>query len=167
MAQLAARFAASLFARHVRFRVVEAARFLSRDFLSHADRERRKLESEAASTERRISELTANLEKEVRQLQELRLALRDLEEVLGVAPQLQMRTGTEPLGGRELREAAVTLLIQLDPPEPIHYRDWFRLLTEAGYDVAGQNPEATFLAQVSQDKRVRRIGRKSGLYELA
>ena len=63
--------------------------------------------------------------------------------------------GSEPehgyLRGYEIREAAVRVLRNLHPsPRQIHYSDWFDLVRAAGYDIAGRDPLATFLTQVSR-----------------
>jgi septal ring factor EnvC (AmiA/AmiB activator) len=50
-------------------------------------------------------------------------------------------------------------------PEALHYREWFELLAEAGYSVAGKDPLAVFLTQLSRSPLVRR-GTQSGVYEL-
>jgi hypothetical protein len=70
------------------------------------------------------------------------------------------------LRGPSIREAAVRVLLA-DPrrPEALHYRDWFNLLSEAGYSVAGKDPVAVFLTQLSRSPVVRR-GTQSGVYEL-
>lgn len=71
-----------------------------------------------------------------------------------------------PLRGPAIRRAAVRVLLQ-DPrrPEALHYREWFRLLQQAGYAVAGKDPLAVFLTQISRSPAVRR-GSQSGVYEL-
>jgi hypothetical protein len=70
------------------------------------------------------------------------------------------------LRGPAIRAAAVrVLLAHPHRPEALHYRDWFKLLTEAGYSVAGKDPVAVFLTQLSRSPVVRR-GTQSGVYEL-
>src|SRR5579875_1169754 len=54
------------------------------------------------------------------------------------------------------REAIRVLLAHPDRPEAMHYRDWFSLLSEAGFGVAGKNPLATFLTQLSRSPAVRK-----------
>ena len=73
--------------------------------------------------------------------------------------------------GRVVREAAARavavriLIAHPRRPEALHYREWFNLLTEAGYSVAGKDPLAVFLTQLSRSPLVRR-GTQSGVYEL-
>jgi hypothetical protein len=70
------------------------------------------------------------------------------------------------LRGPSIRAAAVTVLLAHPRrPEALHYRQWFDLLTEAGYSVAGKDPLAVFLTQLSRSPVVRR-GTQSGVYEL-
>jgi hypothetical protein len=52
-----------------------------------------------------------------------------------------------------------------DRPQALHYRDWFDALRAAGYAVAGKDPLAVFLTQLSRSPVVRR-GTQSGVYEL-
>ena len=70
------------------------------------------------------------------------------------------------LRGPAIRRTAVQLLLA-DPrrPEALHYREWFGLLETAGYAVAGKDPLALFLSQISRCPVVRR-GTQSGVYEL-
>ena len=70
------------------------------------------------------------------------------------------------LRGPEIRAAAVrVLLAHPRRPEALHYREWFQLLTEAGYAVAGKDPLAVFLTQLSRSPLVHR-GTQGGVYEL-
>jgi chromosome segregation ATPase len=70
------------------------------------------------------------------------------------------------LRGPAIRQTAVKLLLD-DPqhPQALHYRDWFALLERAGYAVAGKDPLAVFLTQISRSPVVRR-STQSGVYEL-
>jgi len=73
---------------------------------------------------------------------------------------------TSILRGPAIRAAAVrVLLAHPRRPEAVHYRQWFNLLTEAGYAVAGKDPLAVFLTQLSRSPLVRR-GTQGGVYEL-
>jgi hypothetical protein len=70
------------------------------------------------------------------------------------------------LRGPAIRAAAVrVLLAHPRRPEALHYREWFGLLAGAGYSVAGKDPLAVFLTQLSRSPLVRR-GTQSGVYEL-
>ncbi len=95
-------------------------------------------------------------------------ALRDLGELVGIDPQLRLEHLDSRLGGQRLQEIAIQVLADRNPGgEPIHYKDWYRLLREAGYVVGGKDPQATFLASVARSPQVRSLGRRSGLYVIA
>ena len=70
------------------------------------------------------------------------------------------------LRGPAIRRAAVQVLRALpDRPQALHYRVWFEALRAAGFDVAGKDPLAVFLTQLSRSPVVRK-GTQSGVYEL-
>ena len=70
------------------------------------------------------------------------------------------------LRGPAIRVAAVrVLLAHPTRPEALHYRHWFALLGDAGYTVAGKDPLAVFLTQLSRSPLVRR-GTQRAVYEL-
>ena len=74
--------------------------------------------------------------------------------------------GATPLRGPAIRRVAVEVLrTRPDRPQALHYRDWFEALRAAGYAVAGKDPLAVFLTQLSRSPVVRR-GTQSGVYEL-
>lgn len=92
-------------------------------------------------------------------------ALRDLGELVGIDSQLRLEQLDSRLGGQRLQEIAVRVLAESDlGGRPIHYKDWYRLLREAGYVVSGKDPQATFLSSVSRSPHVRSVGNRSGLY---
>lgn len=68
------------------------------------------------------------------------------------------------LRGPAIRETAVALAAQAHR-HALHYRDWFSLLTDAGYQVAGKDPLAVFLTQISRSPLVRK-GTQAGVYEI-
>jgi hypothetical protein len=69
------------------------------------------------------------------------------------------------LRGPSIRETAVRLLIARGGIEALHYRAWFQMLADAGYTVAGKDPLAVFLTQISRSPLVRK-STQSGVYEL-
>jgi hypothetical protein len=112
----------------------------------------------------RLHELTERADGE---LEEATRMLRSVEEMLGLAPQLSIDAYSGELRGRRLREIAVQILRQRRAPgEIVHYRDWYELVTGAGVRVAGKDPLATFLTQVSQAAEVKSERPRSGLYRL-
>ncbi|HEY0318857.1 MAG TPA: hypothetical protein VGC49_11265 [Solirubrobacterales bacterium] len=95
-------------------------------------------------------------------------ALRELGELVGIDSQLRLEQLDSRLGGQRLQEIAVQVLAEQNPGgEPIHYKDWYRLLREAGYVVSGKDPQATFLSSVSRSPHVRSVGNRTGLYAVA
>ncbi|MEA2380429.1 MAG: hypothetical protein QOH72_400 [Solirubrobacteraceae bacterium] len=71
-----------------------------------------------------------------------------------------------PLRGPAIRRVAVEVLRGLpERPQALHYRDWFDAVRAGGHTVAGKDPLAVFLTQLSRSPVVRR-GTQSGVYEL-
>src|SRR3954447_18732871 len=68
------------------------------------------------------------------------------------------------LRGPDIREVAVKLLLD-NGREAMHYREWYELLERAGHEIAGKDPVAVFLTQLSRSPAVRR-GTRAGTYEL-
>lgn len=72
----------------------------------------------------------------------------------------------ELLRGPAIRRVAVEVLAAQSPAiEAMHYKDWYALLLAAGYGVAGKNPTAVFLTQLSRSPVVRKTT-SAGVYEL-
>ena len=70
------------------------------------------------------------------------------------------------LRGPVIRRTAVEVMLRHpERPEALHYRDWFEALRQAGFAVAGKDPLAVFLTQLSRSPAVRK-GSQSGVYEL-
>jgi ABC-type phosphate transport system auxiliary subunit len=69
------------------------------------------------------------------------------------------------LRGPAIRETAVRMLADSPHTEALHYRKWFELLKDAGYEVAGKDPLAVFLTQVSRSPAVRKTT-QAGVYEI-
>lgn len=173
-------------------RLLEAAA-AERDALAgHRDRlvaARERLRAELAAVERSLEEvdersdlllrLTGGRDADVRRGSGELVAntARPMEECADAEPQRTMRVAqTGPirpadrpgglLRGPAIRRAAVeVLLAQADRPEALHYRDWFDLVRAAGFDVAGKDPLAVFLTQLSRSPVIRR-GTQAGVYEL-
>lgn len=94
--------------------------------------------------------------------------LRELAALLGKDPQLRLEDLDERLRGQRLREVAIEILSrEVGPGQAIHYRQWYGLLTAAGYRVAGRDPLATFLIQIQRADGIQRVGQRSGRYQLA
>ncbi|HMJ94379.1 MAG TPA: hypothetical protein VK486_00905 [Thermoleophilaceae bacterium] len=94
-------------------------------------------------------------------------ALRELEGALGIAAQLQIEQLDPELGGKRLQEIAVEVLARsVQPGQPVHYREWYALLTAAGYRARGKDPVASFLSQINRSEDVEAVGGRSGRYRL-
>jgi hypothetical protein len=97
----------------------------------------------------------------------LEARVRELDELLGRAPQLRVDLQTPALQGQHLREAAVRILVEhRGTRRPIHYREWYDLLTESGFAAAGKDPLATFLTQITRSPLVERVDGGSGVYQI-
>ena len=72
--------------------------------------------------------------------------------------------GRHTLRGPAIRTTAVALLVA-SGRDALHYREWFELLTQAGHDVAGKDPLAVFLTQITRSPAVRK-GARPGEYVL-
>lgn len=95
------------------------------------------------------------------------LALKEAKEILGESSQLGLGDFDLRLGGKRLEEVAIEVLRSRDDPAAeIHYRDWFKLINDAGFRVGGQVPLNTFLAQLQRSEAVENMGRRTGLYRL-
>jgi len=70
------------------------------------------------------------------------------------------------LRGARIRETAVRVLAaHLQADAPVHYRDWFELLTAQGFMPTGKDPLATFLTQIGRSPVVQRTTTQ-GMYVL-
>jgi hypothetical protein len=87
--------------------------------------------------------------------------------MLGLAPQLSLESFHGELRGKKLQEIAIEVLRQRRGTEAVvHYKEWFDLLIEAGLRIAGRDPLATFLTQISRAPTVESVRPRSGLYKL-
>jgi hypothetical protein len=93
--------------------------------------------------------------------------LRSMAEALGVSSQTTIDELGGALRGRRLREVAVAILQKhRTPGAEVHYREWYELVASEGIAVAGRDPLATFLSQISRAEAVEAVGRRSGRYRL-
>jgi hypothetical protein len=110
----------------------------------------------------RLHELVERVDNDVADTARL---LRQMDEMIGLAPQLSLDVHGE-LRGQKLQDIAVELLRQRGAGVEVHYRDWFELLLDAGARVAGKDPLGSFLTQVSRAPAVESVRPRSGLYRL-
>lgn len=165
-------------------RRVEPLRQMKRRPSSPSARLLRAVAAERNGLRRRRDALLKRRRRIRSQLDELDGAIAELDERLAMISRLgaedptPQRQSPEPesepspkregavLRGPAIRAAAVKALrAHPQRPEALHYRRWFDLLNEAGYDVAGRDPLAVFLTQLSRSPLVRR-STQSGVYEL-
>lgn len=128
-------------------------------------RERDKLARRRAAA----AEALAAIEEQLGEVEErLELIDRLVPEAANVHP-LPARGGSagDGLKGAAIRRAAIDVLLARPggAAEPIHYKEWFRALEASGRPVAGKDPLAVFLTQISRSPVVRRTTH-SGVYEL-
>jgi chaperonin cofactor prefoldin len=165
-------------------RRVEPLRQMKRRPSSPSARLLRAVAAERNGLRRRRDALLKRRRRIQTQLDELDGAIAELDERLALISRLDdenpepSRQSAEPepetspdrggpvLRGPAIRAAAVkALLTHPQRPQALHYRQWFDLLEKAGYNVAGKDPLAVFLTQLSRSPLVRR-STQSGVYEL-
>jgi hypothetical protein len=136
-------------------------------FAATAREEAERLRARALEVRARGERWVKRGEEILAQADDLEARVRELDELLGRAPQLRIDLQTETLQGQQLREAAVRILAEgLGTRRPIHYRDWYRLFTESGHVAGGKDPLATFLTQITRSPLVHRVEGQSGVYEI-
>jgi hypothetical protein len=127
--------------------------------------ERADLERERTRLLREGSELRAALAQ-------IELALAEIDERRALLDRLappkepaqSEPTATDALSGPAIREVAVAPLVRAGGAA-MHYRDWYDLVTSDGHEIAGKDPLAVFLTQLSRSPAVRK-GPSPGVYEL-
>jgi len=87
-----------------------------------------------------------------------------LDRLAPIPPATEEEQGATLLRGPAIREAAVQILVD-HGREALHYREWFELIERAGHEIAGKDPLAVFLTQISRSPAVRK-GTRAGVYEL-
>ncbi len=136
--------------------------------------ERAELERHRARLAGEAADLRAALERIEAGLAEIdeRRGLLDRLAPPGEEAPIDVVAGDEPvappgprvLRGPAIRDAAVRVLVERGA-EALHYREWFALMTEAGHAIAGKEPLAVFLTQLSRSPVLRK-GARAGIYEL-
>lgn len=103
----------------------------------------------------------------LREADRLDQRVRELDELLGRAPQLRLDLQTRQLQGQALREEAARILLdQRGVRVAIHYREWFELVIAEGLTVAGKDPLATFLTSITRSPVIARVDAGQGVYQL-
>lgn len=130
------------------------------------ERERHRLRDELA----RIEAGLADVDERQRLLDRLapRAADQEIKPVAGASSGAAPAPADDAtvLRGPAIRETAVRLLLE-DPrgAEALHYREWFERLAEAGFAVAGKDPLAVFLTQLTRSPVLSK-STQAGVYEL-
>ena len=128
--------------------------------------------AERAELERHRAKLAAEAQQLRAALMRIEHGLAEIDERCGLLERLAPATETEQLEpetagllrGPAIRETAVAVLID-QGRDSIHYREWFDLLAQQGHAIAGKDPSAVFLTQISRSP-VMRKGMRAGVYEL-
>jgi hypothetical protein len=127
--------------------------------------EREELERHRARLAREAEELRAALARIEHGLEEIDERRGLLDRLAPTEPERHARPDDgHALRGPGIREVAVALLAD-NGREAMHYREWYELLERAGHTIAGKDPLAVFLTQISRSPAVRR-GNRAGVYEL-
>jgi hypothetical protein len=146
-------------------RLLRAALAERADLARHRDRltvERTRLLGEL----RQLDEAVAAVDRRLEVLAELAGAPEGAGAATDAAGAASRDENPTVLRGPAIREAAVRVLIaQPGPIEALHYRQWYELLGNAGFRVAGKDPLAVFLTQLSRSPLVRKTS-APGVYEV-
>ena len=148
-------------------RLLRAAQAEQADLLRHRERltsERSRLLSEL----RALDESLAAADRRLEVLVELAGPTGPVSGASAdpVGPEKPEEDARPVLRGPAIREAAIRVLIgQPEPIEALHYRQWYELLADAGFTVAGKDPLAVFLTQLTRSPLVRKTS-APGVYEV-
>lgn len=134
--------------------------------------------AESNRLSRQLARMAAKREEHEQAMEELEREMKVVEERIQLLGKLagedgvsasQLRAAGTPgkiiLRGATIREVAVPLLLQEAGENPMHYRRWYELLENAGYEVLGQRPDAVFLNQVTRSPLVK-SSTQPGIYSI-
>jgi septal ring factor EnvC (AmiA/AmiB activator) len=129
------------------------------------DRQRSQLNKRRESLQAKVDAIDEELEAVDQRLQVLEQLAESGGEPIEIREVRRTPDGdVQVLSGAAIREVAVPLLLSEHGVSPIHYRDWYALLTQAGYVVAGKRPDAVFLNQVNRSPLVWASTRSGNYY---
>jgi hypothetical protein len=126
--------------------------------------ERAELERHRERLANEARELRAALARIEQGLDEIDERCELLERIVPARPTPETPRPDNLLRGPAIREAAVAALLE-SGADALHYRDWYELLTREGHEIAGKDPLAVFLTQISRSPILRK-GARPGVYEL-
>jgi hypothetical protein len=114
-----------------------------------------------AAERERIRDRMDELKSELESLERLDGGLvehsRLLDQVIASEPGTTPSAEKAVLRGARLREEALRVLItRVGIRESVFYRDWYRLLRDAGFVVLAKRPEAAFLTTVTRSPLIQR-----------
>lgn len=131
----------------------------------------RAVAAEREQLRRRRERLAAEAGELRRALARIESGLADIDERCGLldrlappAPPEAPVNGGGTLRGPAIREVAVRTLVE-HGRDHLHYREWFELVAAGGHAIAGKDPLAVFLTQISRSPALRK-GARAGVYEL-
>lgn len=153
------------FARSVRSNLVVLAAPSSSTALRRAARQEH---ARIAGERDRIRERIAELRSELESLERVDSDLANQADLLTQVMARDSAPGADPgkvaLRGAGLREQAVRILVtRVGMRQPIGYREWYRLVREAGFIVLAKRPLAAFLTTVARSPLIER-GAEPGTY---
>ncbi len=142
-----------------------SARFLRAVAAERAELERHRNRLAAEATELRAA--LARIEHGLAEIDERCGLLDRLTENENKAPEHREEDDVDEstvLRGPAIRARAVAVLVARGR-DSLHYRRWFELLTGEGHVIAGKDPLAVFLTQITRSPVIRK-GEKAGVYAL-
>jgi hypothetical protein len=144
--------------------VLEATPSSTTSLQRAARQERARIAAERTRIQDRIGQLRAELDSLVRVDRDLNDQARLLDEVMARDTLAVSDSEKVVLRGAALREQALQVLVtRVGIRQVIGYRDWYRLVREAGFIVLAKRPIASFLTTVSRSPLVRK-GTEPGTY---
>jgi hypothetical protein len=157
---------------------MDAAFQPSQDLIAAARMDLERLRELAVSLRGRRAQLAREMEDLNRQLRDVGQQMRRLGDVIGLDPKTvahsergedeepEIVDGRQVLRGAHIREIAIRVLLdRSNPSADIHYRQWVQLIEQAGFQIAGRDPGAVLLTQISRSPLVVRAP-DSGQYRL-
>jgi hypothetical protein len=119
-----------------------------------AEREREKLQLQRLRIMDRLGQIDTEGDALRAKLQEIDDQVELLDRLLGPEGSAQ-GVGARILRGAALRQQALEILVtEVGCGRAVSYRDWYNMLSTAGFVVSGKRPLATFLSSVSRSPLV-------------
>lgn len=130
-------------------------------------RRRGELEKRVEALKREAEWLQALIDEVEVELRQSSSALQQADEILGIAPEIPIEFLDREVRGRRLQEVAIRVLRSARrEDEPIHYKEWFKLVSDRGVRISGKDPAANFLTQIAASPDIESVKPRSGLFRL-